>query len=417
MINKKKGKKKFVIIFIAIAAVVAIVLNMNSKSANPAAEYDSETVKKGDIITYYSFSGNIETKDEKQVVAEGMVKINKFYVSEGDIVNAGDLIYTIDISDSKASLKQAAAAVEIAQINYENAKNGMADQQLIQLDSAVSSSKLSYDNAVKNLERITALYDEGGISEQNLEQAISQHDLAKEQYESAVKNYNLVKDEQINVSIDAAAAQLKQAEAAYEAVENQVGETEIYAEIKGEITDIFADENSTIMAGTPILNIVDYSDMKAVVKVDEYDINSVSVGEEVIVRVDALGKEYKGIISKISKSVIQNTGVSLNQISYYTADIEIEDSTELYAGMSVEVKALNQSADDAITISMKALQFDNENMPYVYYMNEKGEIATKYVKLGINDGITVQITEGLNENDVIQVPKSFMFNPFVNMGR
>lgn len=417
MINKKKSKKRFIIIPIVIIAVVAIALSVNKKSTNPAASYVGETVKKGDIITYYSFSGNIETKNEKQVVADKMIKINKIHVSEGDIVNSGDLIYTIDISDGTASLKQAAAAVELARVNYENAKNGLADQQLNQLDSAVSSAKLAYDDAVKNLERVTALFDEGGIAEQSLEQAKSQHDLAKEQFESAVKNYNLVKDKQINVNIDAAAAQLKQAEAAYEAVENQLGETEVYAEITGEITDVFADENSTIMAGTPILNIADYSDMKAVVKVDEYDINSVSEGEEVIVRIDALGKEYKGIISKISKSVIKKAGVSLNQISYYNADVEIEDSFDLYAGMSVEVKALNQRADDAVTISMKALQFDNENMPYVYYINESGEIATKYVEIGINDGITVQITEGLNENDVIQVPKSFNYNPFGDMGR
>ncbi|MDD2495036.1 MAG: efflux RND transporter periplasmic adaptor subunit, partial [Tissierellia bacterium] len=169
MINKKKSKKRFIIIPIVIIAVVAIALSVNKKSTNPAASYVGETVKKGDIITYYSFSGNIETKNEKQVVADKMIKINKIHVSEGDIVNSGDLIYTIDISDGTASLKQAAAAVELARVNYENAKNGLADQQLNQLDSAVSSAKLAYDDAVKNLERVTALFDEGGIAEQSLE--------------------------------------------------------------------------------------------------------------------------------------------------------------------------------------------------------------------------------------------------------
>lgn len=415
MINKKKKKTKFLIISIVFIAVVAIVLNISSKSNKKESEYDAETANKGDIITYYSFSGNTESKDEKQLITDKMLKIKEFRVKEGDNVNAGDVLYVIDKSDSDANLKQAAAAVEIAQINYNNTKNGLADQQLISLESAVSKTKLSYDDAVKNLNRITTLYNEGGIAEQNLQQAQTQHDLAKEQYESALKNYNLTKDKQINVSIDAAKAQLEQAKAAYEVVENQAGEAEIVADMSGEITKIYADENISLMVGSPIMDIANFSEMKAVVKVDEYDISSVTKDKDVIVRVDALDKDFKGKISKIAKNVTKDkTGISLNEISYYSAEIDIENSSELYSGMSVEVKVLNQSVTGVVTISMKSLQFDDENKPYVLYFDQQGKIATKQVKLGINDGNTVQIIEGLNEGDVIQVPKKslMLITPF-----
>ena len=410
----KKKKVKFLIIPIVLIAVVAIVLNLNSNSNKAAANYDEETAKKGDIITYYSFSGNIEAKDEKQLIADKMLKIKEFRVKEGDNVKIGDVLYVIDKSDNEANLKQAAASVELAQINYNNAKNGLADQKLIQLESAVSAAKLSYDDAVKNLNRITALFDEGGIAEQSLEQAKTQHDLAKEQYESSLKNYNLTKDGQINVSIDTAEAQLKQAKAAYEIVENQVGDTEVVADINGEVTKIYPDINNSLMVGSSIMDISNFSEMKAVIKVDEYDISSVSKDKDVIVRVDALDKEFKGKISKIAKEVIKNkTGVSLNEIAYYSAEVDIDNSSELYSGMSVEVKVLNQSVTNVVTISMKALQFDNENQPFVFYLDEQGKIGTKQVKIGINDGVAVEITEGLNADDVILAPKkSMMFTPF-----
>jgi len=412
--KKKKKKGKFIIILVAILVIVAIVLNINSKSNGAASGYDSETAKTGDIITYYSFSGKTEAKDEKNIVADKMIKIKEFRVKEGDLVNVGDVLYVVDESDSEASLKQAAAAVELAQINYNNAKSGLADQQLIQLESAVSSAKLSYDNAVKALERTTALFNEGGIAKQSLEQAQSQHDLAKQQYESSVKNYNLTKDKQIDVSIDVAQAQLKQAQAAYEIVANNIGESQVLADKIGEIIKIYPDVNTSLMTGSPIMDIANYSELQAVVKVDEYDISSVAKDKDVIVRVDALNKEFKGKVSKIAKDATKGTvGVSLNEISYYSAEVDIESSPELYAGMSVEVKSLNQSVTGAVTISMNGLQFDNQNNAYVLYLNEQGEIAQKPVKIGINDGTTVQITEGLNDGDSIQVPKKAVIDPFM----
>jgi len=407
MVAKKKRKRNIAIIIVICLAVITGISFFMKPKGN-LGQYTEENVKIGDIVTYYSFSGNLEAFDEKNIVADKMIKIKEFKVKEGDYVNAGDVLYLVDQSDSEASLDQAAASVELAKINYENAKNGQAKQQIIQLESAVNSAKLSYENAVKNLQRTKSLYEEGGVSAQNLEQAQSQHDLTKQQYETAVSNYNLTKENQISVSIDSAAAQLKQAQAAYDAVESQVGESIIKADISGEVTKIYADENTSLMTGSQIMDIADYKNIKAVIKVDEYDLSSVSVGKDVIVRVDALDKEFKGKISKVDKDITKNSvggaSTSLNSIAYYTTEVEMEKSTELYAGMSVEVKVLNQSATGAVTITMKALQFDELNNAHVLYLNEKGEVVKKDVKVGINDGRTVQITEGLNDGDVIQVP-------------
>ncbi len=417
MVAKKKRKRNIAIIIVICLAVITGISFFMKPKGN-LGQYTEENVKIGDIVTYYSFSGNLEAFDEKNIVADKMIKIKEFKVKEGDYVNAGDVLYLVDQSDSEASLDQAAASVELAKINYENAKNGQAKQQIIQLESAVNSAKLSYENAVKNLQRTKSLYEEGGVSAQNLEQAQSQHDLTKQQYETAVSNYNLTKENQISVSIDSAAAQLKQAQAAYDAVESQVGESIIKADISGEVTKIYADENTSLMTGSQIMDIADYKNIKAVIKVDEYDLSSVSVGKDVIVRVDALDKEFKGKISKVDKDITKNSvggaSTSLNSIAYYTTEVEMEKSTELYAGMSVEVKVLNQSATGAVTITMKALQFDELNNAHVLYLNEKGEVVKKDVKVGINDGRTVQITEGLNDGDVIQVPIQII-NPFETM--
>jgi RND family efflux transporter MFP subunit len=416
MIKRKKSKKKLIVSGVLACIIIAAVLLYLNKDKGGSSEYGEVTAKIGDIETYYSFSGNLESGEEKNITAGSSIKIKEFLVEEGDHVNEGDVLYVVDDS-TRSSVKQAEASLELAQINYNNAKNGLASQQLMQVETALNSAKLSYDSAAKNLERFKLLYDEGGISQQSLEQAQQQHDLAKQQYDSALKTYTLTKDTQIDVSIDSAAAQLKQAQAAYEMAQNQVGDIEVKADISGEVAEIYAEEDTMLMAGTKIMDIADYSNMKASIKIDEYDVSSVSLNEEVSVRVDALDKEFKGVISRIAKDIKKDTmsgGSSLNEISYYTAEVDVEKSSELYAGMSVEVKVLNQSAKGVIVLPMAALQFDSENNPYVLCKNGQGKIENHNVKIGINNGETVQITEGLNEGDVVQVKKQ-IYDPFAAM--
>ena len=139
MNNNKKSNTKFIIVIAAVVLIVGLIAFKYNKSAPTSQNYTSEISKKAGIETYYSFTGDIESKDEKQIVADKMIKIKELRVREGDVVQVGDVLYTVDISDMDANLKQAEASVELAQINYDNAKGGMAEQQLIQLEAAVSS--------------------------------------------------------------------------------------------------------------------------------------------------------------------------------------------------------------------------------------------------------------------------------------
>lgn len=175
----------------------------------------------------------------------------------------------------------------------------------------------------------------------------------------------------------------------------------IKAKIDGEIGDVLVEEGATIMAGTKITSITNYSDLQVTIKVDEYDINSMEIDKEVTVLVNALNKEIKGKIAKISKEAM-----TVNGVSFFTASIDLENHKDLLVGMSTEVTILNQSAPNATTISMKALQFDNENKPFVYYRDNNAKAAAKAVTVGINDGNIVQILDGIKSGEVVLLPKA-----------
>jgi len=269
---KKPKKRKYITIGIIIAVIIGLIV-WNAVSPK-AVSYTEETAKTQDLVTYYSFTGNIEAKDSQKVIATTNSKISKIYVEEGDQVKDGDSLF-----------------------------------------------------------------------------------------------------------------------------KTSAGQT-IKAEIDGEVTDVLVDKDSTVAAGTQLAKITNFDNLQVTIKVDEYDIGSVTVGKEVSIYVNALDKEFKGTVSKISKEATTSSGVS-----YFTAVVDIEKNDELLVGMSAEIKMVSQSVQAATTISMKALQFDNENTPYVY-VKEDGKIVAKEVTVGINDGTTVQILDGINSGDTVYLPKA-----------
>lgn len=396
MLTKKNNKKKIIIVSIICVIILALIASL--AMAPGKEKYDEETAKTQDLQTYYSFSGNIEAKDSQTVVSTGMLPIKKLYVKEGDRVKKGDALYLLDESDVAANIDQAAAGVEIARINYEKMGTTTKDQQLAQVSNTLSSAQLTFNEAKTNLERMTELFNSGGISRQDLEQTQKAHDGAKLQLESAQSNYDIT-GKSVEQSIRTAKAQLDQAKASYEAAKNQAGDVEVLSEINGEISEIYVEENESVITGTKLMNIVDYDNLEVKVKVDEYDLGAVSVGKDVTVTINQLGKDVAGTVSEVSREA-----ETVNEVSFFTASIDLKKNADLRVGLSVEVKASNKKAAGATTISMKALQFDNGNQPFVYYRDSKGNVSTKPVKAGINDGTDVQIIEGIKPGEVVLIP-------------
>ena len=88
-------------------------------------------------------------------------------------------------------------------------------------------------------------------------------------------------------------------------------------------------------------------------------------------------------------------------MSYFTATIDLAKDEAIKVGMSTEAKILKQQATDVVTLSMKAIQFDSKNKPYVLIPTEKGMTTKKYIQPGINDGTTIEVKNGVSAGDEV----------------
>lgn len=159
-------------------------------------------------------------------------------------------------------------------------------------------------------------------------------------------------------------------------------------------------ENAQVMAGAKLLEIVVYDNLEVNVKVDEYDIAALEKGKVTTVKIGAIDKEIKETVSSMSKE-----GQVVNDVAYFIATIDLEKDSSLKIGMSAEVKLVSKKVEGVVTVPMSAIQFDNNNKPFIFRKGEKGEAIKTDVTTGINDGTTVEINFGVSSGETILYPK------------
>ncbi len=128
MSTKKKSKvKKWMITGVIIVAIVGVI---GSYLAKPApSSYESVKAKTGDITNYYSFSGNVESKNSQTILSDNVMQISDIKVNDGDQVNEGDVLITTTAG------KQIKAPIdgEIVDVNVEEDAQIMSGMELLKI--------------------------------------------------------------------------------------------------------------------------------------------------------------------------------------------------------------------------------------------------------------------------------------------
>ena len=122
-----KKKKKWIILGIVLLAVIGLIIFFVTKPKNQ--EFEEVKTQTGDITTYYSFSGNVESKEKQSVLADKMMQISSIHVQEGDAVHKDDILMETTAGEQiKAEIDG-----EVTKLYVEEGSPVTAGSQLIDL--------------------------------------------------------------------------------------------------------------------------------------------------------------------------------------------------------------------------------------------------------------------------------------------
>lgn len=172
--------------------------------------------------------------------------------------------------------------------------------------------------------------------------------------------------------------------------------TNIKASFDGQVNAIGVEVGDDVSMGESLIQIVDFNNMTVSLRVDEYAISSVKVGQECTVTVTALGETFPSTISHINR-----VSSSMGNTAYYTVTAELTVTEDVLPGMQATVSILQEEAVDSVILSQSALSFAPDNSAYVLMYDEAHTLQPVPVELGIKNDSYVEITSGLKDGDEV----------------
>ena len=221
--------------------------------------------------------------------------------------------------------------------------------------------------------------------------------------------------------LEQAADNLRSAQLSVEDAENTLENYTITAPISGTIIqkNVQAGEtagsDSASGSATPMCIIHDLRYLEMTLNVDELQILSMQVGQDVRITADAVpDKTFEGVVTNVSSNGTTTAGTTT-----YPVTIRIDDYGELLPGMNATAEIEVESADNALSIPNGAVIRGN----YVLITADSPSAAGAdpamtapegyvYVKVttGVSDNDYIEITSGLTEADTVAYEASAPFD-------
>lgn len=158
----KRNWKKAVIVACA-AAVAGTFVWSRMQAAKPASgvSYQEVTPELRSITKVFSDSGTITAANTYEVKALVRGKVLSSPFEEGDTVQSGDVLYTIDSADAANSVERAQLALNQAQRNYEDAVN--AGYVRTEIGGTVVSIKAAPGDTVAAGQEVAVIRDDAAV--------------------------------------------------------------------------------------------------------------------------------------------------------------------------------------------------------------------------------------------------------------
>jgi RND family efflux transporter MFP subunit len=300
------------------------------------------TVKRQDLNSYLVLNGVVEPERTVEIFSRLSAYVKDIVKEEGDYVQENDVLALLDDTEIR--------------IGYEQAK--------IQLEQA----KLSLEEAEANYLRNQELIKRELISEQEFQTQEAVYKQRQLDYQNRQESY---KD-----------------------LELQLNYTKIRALSEGFITERLIEQGDRVNTNQQVYTIEDFKPLLIRVYVPTTDAINLRSGMSAEVTTEVLrGAAFDGTVTLINPRIDVQTGTVK-----VTVEV-VDNSLRLKPGMFVEVRIAVGAKENVLVIPRQAVLY-KQNKTYAFVLDGE-QVTQREIFLGLTEEEQVEVTEGLNEGDVI----------------
>ena len=172
------------------------------------------------------------------------------------------------------------------------------------------------------------------------------------------------------------------------------GKEGMKADMNGVVASVEILQTNSAAQGTALFTIADTDNVRVKIEVAPDDYDKMNPGSEVDVTL--AGHTYKGTLTGVDKIAVPNA----KGVPVIGARIHIENPDEnICIGATAKIKMTVAEAENVVVIPTEAINASTDG-DFVYVI-ENGIVKEKPVTLGISSSTQTEITEGLDEGDIV----------------
>jgi HlyD family secretion protein len=373
--------KKFVIGLLILVVLGGIVFaSIRAGRHDKGVTVYAAPVERRELVQIVKATGELQPRVQVNISAHVVGKIDKLYVQEGDLIRKGQPFLRLEEQAFLAQRDQWAAQLRSSQ-------------------TAVQQAEVSLADARVKLARAQKLKAEGISTQQDLEGATLAEASAR-------------------LQLDTAREAVSQTRANLIKAQDDLTKTTIYSPLDGRVITLNAKEGEVVVSGTmnnpgSVIGIIaDMAEINAEVDVDETEIVNVRLGQEAVLRVDALpGREYKGKVAEVGSSGYNRANQP--DVTFFKVKILLDHPDDnLRARMSVRAEIRTASHPSTLTVPIQAVveredagsdagSKDNKKGGKVLFVIVDGKARQRPVETGLSDETRVELTAGVKPGEQV----------------
>jgi HlyD family secretion protein len=349
------------LIVLASIPILGSFFYLYKKSQAKPVVYQTETAQTIDIRKKTVATGSVVPRQAVDIKPKITGVLAELYVEAGKVVKKGDALGKIQIIPDAQNVNSAESQLRSAQISLENAK--------------------------RELEREENLYKQKVVAEAEVYKFRTDYALAKASVDTAGSNLQLVKEGQRGG--------------------DKTSNVIVTATVDGTVIDVPVKVGYSVIQansfnpGTTVATIANMGDMIFDGHVDEGEVAKIKEGMKLTIKVGAIDKDtFEGKLEYIAPQGKEIDGAIQFEIK---AAMQTKTGQYIRAGYSANADIVLDEKPHVLAVREAVVQYDKDK-PFIEVETTPQTFAKHEVKLGLSDGINVEILSGVTLADKLKIP-------------
>ncbi len=380
--KQKNGSGRNLLRWILISFGLSILLGVGFViygRLNAAVEVETVRVRAASIdspgagagVTILNATGYIIAAHKIELASKVSGRVAWIGVEKGDKVKQGQVLVRLEDEEFRARVIEAQGQLNSLKARLTQLENGSRPEETARAQADLEQVRADLENARVTLNRTRALVEQGIMSKQSLDDAQARYDAQVARYASYEKTHTLIRIGPRREEIDAARAQVKQAEGALAFAQTELDNTVIRAPISGVILERNVERGEFVTTGFVgdrgakgyVVSMADLNDLQVELDIDQKDFARLGPRQPAIITTDAYpDRKYQGEITEISPEANRQKATVQVKVKVLKPDEflrpEMNASVAFYSPEKPGEKSANQAsaAKPLITIPTSAIR-------------------------------------------------------------